>query len=329
MKNSKDNSSKLRQELLNLISCKLSKETPNVSFSKPNYDIEEKVAEAIKLWPHLNNLRVADSAEYKIQDVLIDNEISGRLRIPEKHNGMAVLCLHGHARGMMLGKEMTEYCTVPLAQQNFITLSVDLIGFGNRRNRDFDDIEIKIGGQTLFQQEKINFARLLTQGKTLVGNQIEELSTCVSFLKSLDGIKNVAVMGHSMGGIFAFWLGALDQRIDCTICLAGMINYEAFANSDNSRYHDCYCLVPGIAELVDSGDILSLIAPRGFYGIHGRHDRGFPIDRVIANSNKTREVYKQMGAEKMFRSEIIDCDHGDMLSEKYLCEIFNFLKIFR
>ena len=289
---------------------------------------EPAVLEAIKRWPHLNNLRLLDSDKYKSENVLIDKRISGTLRRAVNHNGVAVLCLHGHARGAMLGKEMAEYCAVPLASRGFVTLAVDLMGFGNRRNREFDDMELACGGQTLFLEERIAFSRFLTQGKTLLGAQLEELISCVTFLKSLEGINKVVVMGHSMGGIYSFWLGALDKRIDVTVCLAGMLCYEAFANSDNAKYHGVYSLVPGISGKYDSGDILSLIAPRAFYGIHGENDLGFPVENIRRNSDKARNIYCEFGKENLFKSELISGDHGEMLTEKYLNPVFDFLESF-
>ena len=289
---------------------------------------DEIVNEAVRRWPHLDNLRLPDSDKYKCKNILIEEMISGKLRLPVKHNGIAVLCLHGHARGAMLGKEMAEYCAVPLATKGFLTLAVDMMGFGYRRNREFDEQELASGGQTLFMQEKIDFARFLSQGKTLLGAQIEELMACVTFLKSLKGINKIVVMGHSMGGIYSFWLGALDDRVDITVCLAGMLCYEAFASSDNARYHGVYCLVPRISEKYDSGDILSLIAPRAFYGLHGENDCGFSAENIRRNSEKAREVYREFSKENLFISNMIPGDHGEMLTDKYLNPIYKFLESF-
>ena len=260
----------------------------------------------------------------------IDGEpaIVGVLRTPKNLTKpvTAVLCLHGHARGLVIGKEITEFYAVPFAESGLITFAPDSLRFGERRIKEFDQLEIKHGGQTLFQGERMLIQKFFLKGESYVGNQIAEFMRCVDFLRSLPNVERIVVMGHSMGGLIATWLGALDGRVDATICLAGLPCYEAMAKRDTARYHGMYTVVPGLLNACGTSDIVSLIAPRKFYAVHAMKDLGFPIDEVKRITSEAAAVFDLYGVRDNLNSKVVEGDHGDMLGKDALDEILDYIK---
>ncbi len=312
-------------------------------------EVEPAVAEALRLWPALARYRAVPAAAgersftaERVSFPGVEGDVVGMLRIPAGLDGPApaVLCLHGHARGLLLGKEMTEFYAVPLTQAGFVTFSPDAMLFGERRRREFDSQEIGSGGQSLFLAEKMAAFEAFLHGSTLLGLQLAEYMRCLDFLAGLPEVCGVAVMGHSMGGIYSFWLSALDERVDAAVCLAGLLSYRLMAEAGVSRYHGIYCLVPGLLTLCDTPEIVSLIAPRAFYALHARGDLGFPIQGVEEISEAALWAYSRYRADGQcvategdqgnrphrFLSRIIDGDHGDVLAAPQLDEAFHWLR---
>ena len=226
----------------------------------------------------------------------------------------------------MFGKEITEFYAVPLAEQGFVTFCPDAILFGERRVREHDEDELACGGQSRFLAEKILAFRYLLKGTTLTGAQVAEYIRCVDFLTGLPQTDQVVVMGHSMGGIYSFWLGAMDERVDATICLAGLLSYRLMADKGVSRYHGIYVVVPGLLSVCDTPDIVSLIPPRALYAVHAEDDFGFDMEGVHEIVTTASEVYAKCGAQGALVSKVVSGAHDDVLSEASLTAVFDWLK---
>src|SRR6185295_114337 len=69
------------------------------------------------------------------------------LRIPHKaRRAPALLCLHGHSRGLQLGCVEVRYFAEPLTALGFVTLAPDALPFGDRRLHVRDDWEMDFKG---------------------------------------------------------------------------------------------------------------------------------------------------------------------------------------
>jgi len=293
------------------------------------------VAKAVRLWAELSDYRatpeVRTDCSFTAERVLfpgVEGNVVCVLRIPTGLTGPApaVLCLHSHTRGLVLGKEITEFYAVPLTRAGFITLCPDAMLFGERRWREYDEREIGSGGQSVFLAEKIAAFDALLNGSTLMGKQLAEYMRCIDFLSRMPEVSSIAVMGHSMGGIYSFWLSALDDRVAATVCLAGLLSYRLMAEARMSQYHGIYCVVPGLLTLCDTPDIVSLIAPRAFYALHGRGDLGFAIEGIREIAAGALRAYGHYGAQDQFVSRIIDGNHGDVLAAPHLRDVIHWLK---
>jgi len=300
-------------------------------FAEPADATLDRVAE---LWPELDRFRVPPeqraaggfTAE-RVAFAGVDGDLVGVLRTPKglSQPAPAVLCLHGHARGMMLGKEITEIYAVPLANAGMITFAPDSLLFGERRRREFDDEEMSSGGQRAFPAERILAFDCFLKGGTVMGERLAEFVRCIDFLADLPEAGPIAVMGHSMGGIHAFWLGALDERVHATVCCAGLLSYRRMAEQGVSRRHGIYSLIPGLLKVSDTPDIVSLIPPRALYAVHAESDLGFPVDGVNEITSRARQVYRRYGAADQLVSKIIPGDHGGVLAPDELADIRNWL----
>ena len=301
-------------------------------YSEPH---DPMVAKAVSLWDELSDYRVAPEertdgsfAAERVTFPGVEGDVVCVLRIPTGLTGLApaVLCLHSHTRGLMLGKEITEFYAVPLTRAGFVTLCPDAMVFGERRWREFDEREIGCGGQTAFVAEKIAAFEALLNGSTLMGRQLAEYLRCVDFLSRTPEVGDVAVMGHSMGGIHSFWLSALDERISATVCLAGLLSYRLMAEARMSQYHRIYCIVPGLLKLCDTPDIVSLIAPRALYALHARDDLGFAIKGIEEIAVEALRAYRHYDAQDQFVSRIVEGNHRDVLAASHLRDVADWLK---
>lgn len=321
--------SRLRQELSALVGLKRLPQPFDVRREAYREVDDLLVRDAERRWPDLGRRRVSPdrrAAEaFTTERILFagvtgEPDIVGVLRTPKKKRTppVAVLCLHGHARGLVLGKEITECYAVPLAENGFTTFAPDALAFGERRRRQYDQAELTSGGQSLFLGERVLVMNSLLRGETLFGKQLAEFVRCVDFLEQMPGKDRIAVMGHSMGGIYAFWLGALDERVDVTVCLAGLLSYRAMVEQEVSRYHGIYSVIPGMLKSCDTSDVVALIAPRRFYGVHAEMDAGFPIAEIRRITSKAKDAFRLSGSPDNLVSEVIGGDHGDVLTPALL-----------
>ena len=310
---------------------------PNFTPQRSEYSepIDPMVAKAVSLWAELSDYRVTPEERTdgsftgeRVSFPGVEGDVVCVLRIPTGLTGPApaVLCLHSHTRGLMLGKEITEFYAVPLTRAGFITLCPDAMVFGERRWREFDEREIGCGGQSAFVAEKIAAFDALLNGSTLMGKQLAEYMRCVDFLSRMPEVSDIAVMGHSMGGIYSFWLSALDERIAATACVAGLLSYRLMAEARMSQYHGIYCIVPGLLTLCDTPDIVSLIAPRALYALHARDDLGFAIEGIEEIAAGALRAYRHYAAQDQFVSRIIDGNHRDVLAPSHLHDVTDWLQ---
>lgn len=231
---------------------------------------------------------------------------SAILRVPKKSDRQApaVLCFHGHARGCLIGKELSEHLAIKLASRGFVTLSPDATRFGDRRDTTFEKEEIRDWKGYYFHSER-NFATaLLLRGQTLLGVMTWEHMRAVDILKSMDFVDNrrIGTLGMSMGGMQSFWLTVMDSRITCGTEACGVSSFRIWAKKHTPNAMVCF--VPHILKYTDTPEIGSLIAPRPFMCLDAANDVFFPITGIRELGRQMRKTYKLYDAADKFRHHI-------------------------
>jgi dienelactone hydrolase len=233
-----------------------------------------------------------------------DLDACGYLLIPDalKKPAPAVLCLPGHGRGAeeIVGIDddgrdrdhLDGYqhdFAVQCAQRGYVTLALDPLGFGRRR-----DAASRARGKGHSSCQPAAGAALML-GETMVGWRAWDASRGLDLLASLPEVDpgRLAMMGISGGGTVTLYAAALDERIRVAV-LSG--SFCTFRDSIYSIEHCIDNYVPGILKWLEVTDIAGLIAPRGLFVESGDDDPIFPRPGVEKALRDATRIYEAHGA---------------------------------
>ncbi|MBT1176662.1 alpha/beta hydrolase family protein [Bifidobacterium callimiconis] len=184
-----------------------------------------------------------------------------------------------------------------LACRGYVTLCPDARGFGERRDARLqkDDERSFLRGTCA---QLAHMAEPL--GLTVAGMLVWDLMRLVEYVRERDewNMGALGCFGFSGGGMQTLWLAALDDRIRRAFISGYMYGVRDSLLTMNGN---CSCnYVPGLWNLVDMGDVGSLIAPRPLVvqSCIGDHLNG---PRGVVNADEQvaiiRSAYRMLGAE--------------------------------
>jgi dienelactone hydrolase len=197
----------------------------------------------------------------------------------------AVVALHQHNSQWSIGKsEIAGLIGDPmqafgpaLARRGVAVLAPDAIGFESRCGAAVGHASLaptltKPGSSADGWLQYYNqMAHRLVSGDLLMRKMLQDAQAAVSVLRrnSPDGLP-VGVVGHSMGGGVALFLGALDTRIEFT-CSSGAIgSYRQRLASGVGL--EMAMVIPGFASRFDLDDVMRCIAPRRLFVVSAEGD---------------------------------------------------------
>ena len=217
----------------------------------------------------------------------------------------AVVVVHGHSSDLVWGKTMI--CVprrgtiaagygVRLLQRGYVVIAIDLVGFEERKLTPVQE-------KTPWRQdmERLIFCSLLLQGATLAGLNLFDLSRAVDYLHERTDVVDpdrIGVIGHSMGGSLTPLLMLFDGRIRVGVSAAGLSTWRAMMA--HQVIHNFAVYIPGLLEISDLDEFLTLIAPRPFLMIAGEQDPNFPIEGVHDVAKAMRARYETLGCPDAF-----------------------------
>jgi dienelactone hydrolase len=183
-----------------------------------------------------------------------------------------VLVLHQHNSQWTIGKSEVAGLTgdpmqafgPTLARRGMTVLAPDALGFESRQRAAPHDTD----GWLQFYN---HMAHRLVRGDLLIRKMLSDASAAIQVLQDICPRGTpVGVLGHSMGGNVALFLGALDTRIAFT-CISG-----AASSYRQKLAHgvglDMTLVIPGFATQFDLADPLGCIAPRQAFVVSGHDD---------------------------------------------------------
>lgn len=144
-----------------------------------------------------------------------------------------------------------------LAKKGVVAICPDSRGFGERRECPATDDKDSLNGNCI---QLAHMAEPL--GMTVAGMNTWDLIRLMDYIEERDewDSDNINCLGFSGGGMQTLWLAALDERVKKAVISGYMYG---FRDSHLLLCNNCSCnYVPHLWELVDMGDIASLIAPR-------------------------------------------------------------------
>jgi dienelactone hydrolase len=183
--------------------------------------------------------------------------VNGLLTRPKEDGRFpAILYIHAHgnrydigARELLDGRPALQGALGPVfADFGFVTLAIDLPGFGERAN---------------VSESALAKARLW-RGRTLAGQMLGERASALGWLASRSDVdaRRVGAFGISMGATLCYWLAAVDPRIACVAHLCCFADFDRLIETGAHDLHGIYLTIPGLVEVASNGRIAGLIAPR-------------------------------------------------------------------
>jgi dienelactone hydrolase len=262
-----------------------------------------------------DSLKENTYTRYTINFTVAENEkLPAYLYIPIKKDPSkklpAMLVLHGTDD---LGKRVVDgqgskpnrAHAKELAQRGYIVIAPDYPSFGDLKEYDFDNDRYKSG--------------------TMKG--IFDHMRCIDLLQSREDVDpdRIGVIGLSLGGHNAMFVGAFDTRLKVIVSSSGWTqmdyyNVEASTQKFSGRLgawaqkrympllRDKYKLDPKKIPF-DFDEVISAIAPRAFFSVSPLNDQNFDVKGVRVGIAKAEKVYQALGTENMIQVRYPDGGH--------------------
>lgn len=261
-------------------------------------------------------LKTEKNEGYTLEHLELDlngiEPVPALLLIPDRRQTPApgLLYIHAHGGTYDLGKEellkgrnvLPAYAPV-CAEKGIVTLAIDSWCFSGRKH----DPDGRNG-------EMDAFKLMLWQGRVLWGMMMFDEFQAVTYLSSRPEVdpKRLGAFGLSMGSTKAWWLAALDPRIQLCIDLCCLTDYEELIRIRNLRGHGIYYYVPSLLKHFQTHQINELIVPRPHLSLNGRKDLLTPPAGVERIRDHLLPLYAKYGKQEDLRIELFDCGHEEI-----------------
>lgn len=227
---------------------------------------------------------------------------------PENPKGKAVLYLHGHDDLGIMGAILERYdkvryhkmIPVKLAKAGFDVYAPELIGLGEAGFDDFPTGSKRVAGCVP------NAAYLTLAGFNIAGFRAYQAIRTLDFMERIGVSGGVSVFGISGGGMTTQHILPLDARLSQGIVACYANTYQ---DSVLAKEH-CTCnYVPGLFQLGDSANLLSLALPKKLLTVNGVWDRAFPEKGSRKAFDYLEKVYEKYGFGKNYTWKLIEGKH--------------------
>lgn len=242
-------------------------------------------------------LKVEEKDGYLLETLLLDlngiEPVPAFVAKPLEGNGPFPLVVFNHSHGGNYGNGRKElvggaaYLQEPsfanvLTGMGCAACCIDMWGFNDR------------GGKTESELVK----EMLWKGQVMWGMMVFDNRRFLDYLCGRQDIdaSRIATIGMSMGGLMAWWLAALDERIKVTIDICGQVEARTLIAKRGLDHHGFYSYVPGLLKHFSTLDIQKLIVPRPRMSLVGRNDRLCPLEGVELLAEGLRHEYEAAGA---------------------------------
>lgn len=174
------------------------------------------------------------------------------------------------------------------------------------------------------KESRHGVASNIPEGHAIVGRSVIDQQGVLDYLCTRPDVdtSRIACMGLSQGGTHTWMLAAMDDRIKVAIPICGVCTYRSLIdgvrdeNVDGSFMsfldsHGIYYYIPGILQVGEQQDLVSLIAPRPLLILGGTTDNCFPEQGVRDVYRDVRRIYRLLNAEKNIDCYLYEGPHGN------------------
>lgn len=232
--------------------------------------------------------------------------VTGNLYLPKQIDEAvpAILYVCGHApvkeNGVSYGnKTAYQHHGIWFARHGFVCLTIDTIQLG----------EIEGIHHGTYRENRWWWN---SRGYTSAGVETWNGIRALDYLQSrpeVDG-ERLGMTGRSGGGVYSWWVGALDDRVKAIVPVAGITDLRNYVIDGAVEGH-CDCMFMVNRYRWDYPLIASLIAPRALLIANSDKDSIFPLDGVVRTHRQVRDVYGLLGAEDRLGLLITEGPHRD------------------
>lgn len=142
---------------------------------------------------------------------------------------------------------------------------------------------------------------------------------CVDLLASLEYVdqEKIGVIGHSLGGHNAMFVGVFDQRLKVIVSSCGWTPFHDYYEGDIEgwtslrympRLRDVYNLDPDLVPF-DFYEVLGALAPRPFYSNSPLNDSNFDVEGVKSGITEAYKIYQLFDRDENLQVRYPDCGH--------------------
>ena len=215
-----------------------------------------------------------------------------------------VLFNHSHFGQYHVGKD--EYLfgrkemqsppyALALARAGYAGLCLDSWGFGARKGRTELDI----------------FKEMLWKGQVMWGMMVYDNLRALDYLQTRTDVdpNRIGTMGMSMGSTMAWWLAALDERIQVCVDLCCLTDFHTLVEEQGLSRHGVYYYVPDLLNHFTTSQINALIAPRPHLGLAGLQDPLTPLAGLDKIDRELKAVYSREKAPEAWQLRLYDVGH--------------------
>lgn len=240
---------------------------------------------------------------------------------PASGNGPwpTVLFNHSHGGAYHVGKEeFTRGCAYlqnppyaeTLTAAGYAGLSIDHWAFGERRGRT----------------ESAIFKEMLWRGRVMWGMMVYDSLRAVDYLVARPEVdaKRLGTLGISMGSTMAWWVAALDPRVQVCVDICCLTDFEDLIAINGLDFHGIYYYVPRLLRHFQTVDINALIAPRAHLALAGDYDGLTPLKGLLRIDRQLRRAYSAAGASDAWQLKRYPCGHMETAAMRV--EIMQFLQ---
>lgn len=224
-----------------------------------------------------------------------------------------------------------------IAKRGYVVLVPDAFPFGSRRVEMQDIPEIQRRGlnddnpedtnnivaynQWASDYEHIMAKSLFCTGTSWAGVFFAEDKKALDVLCAREDVdpERIGCGGLSGGGMRTVFMGGLDPRIKCAVCVGFMTTWKDFA-LNKSYTHTWMTYVPLLPRELDFPEILGLRAPLPTLVLNDLDDQLYTPSQMEAADNILKQVFKKAGAIERYRCSYYPGRHkfdSDMQSEAF------------
>ncbi|MBW4081352.1 dienelactone hydrolase family protein [Paenibacillus sp. S150] len=248
---------------------------------------------------------------YLLESLLLD--LNGIERVPAyvakplQGEGPFPLVLYNHSHGGNYANGRNEFIrSSPYLQQpsfaetltemGYAACCIDMWGFNER------------GGRTESELVK----EMLWQGRVMWGMMLHDSRRLLDYMCGRGDIdaSRIGTIGMSMGGLMAWWLAALDERVRVTVDICAQVDAHSLIAARGLDHHGFYSYVPGLLKYYSTLQIQERIVPRPRMSLTGRNDRLCPAGGVRLLAEGLGEAYHHAGQPEHWQP--VTCGGGHM-----------------